>query len=325
MRQKVRLTRWMMAIGVAFILIMLSNKFSDNPNKTIILVNAPKSIVQALENTLEYLDMHKDYKIIYTEDSENANFVVKQGLGKDGKLIAYSPIIAVFNSDEELQKRLIDENIFVSSEVKPDEYDFDFKKIIDQIVGNKSCEFKIYYPSKNSDTWEEFYHFLLFTVNDGYYPKSAEEIENANQTIKAFLNSKNAEPINNNTLERSNGFAENSIYFMAYTDLARLYEGSVNYYCRVMYPKTVVYHNYYASFDETGKILYDLFEYDKKGSLLRWDGDIDNIGYYFLRAKGYCTKYSTYIGSTSSYIEGLRKEFNGVEIPGAELNGFKED
>lgn len=322
MRQKERIKRWIIAIGVAFILIMLSNKSSDNPNKTTILVNAPKSMIQALENTLEELDMHKDYKIEYTEDSEKANFVVEEGLGKKGELIAYSPIIAVFNSDDELQKRLIDENIFVISEVDPDEYDFDFKKIIDQIVNDKTCEFKVYYPSKNSATWEEFYHFLLFTVNDGYYPKTAEEIECANQTIDAFLNSKNAEPINNNTLERSNGFAQNSIYFMAYTDLARVYDTNrANYYCRVMYPKTVVYHNYYASFDETGKILYDTLNQNNENFLF----EITDVGYYYLRRKGYITKYNNYTITVSSYIEGVRQEFNGVEIPGAELNSFKED
>ena len=142
----------------------------------------------------------------------------------------------------------------------------------------------------------------------------------ANQIINEFFDSKYAEPYNNNTIERSNGIAKNSIYFMAWADLRRLYSQSGGGFdCIAMYPKTVVYHSYYATYDELGKVIYDTFEADKDGF---FDPIID-VGYWFLRAEGYNTRYSQYAGSVGNM--GQRKEFNGVEIPGAEINIHDEE
>ena len=50
-------------------------------------------------------------------------------------------------------------------------YDLDFNRIMNEIINNKGSKFKIYYPAKNTQLWEEFYSLLLITVNDGNYPK----------------------------------------------------------------------------------------------------------------------------------------------------------
>ena len=321
---KNRIMSWIVAVVIAGIFVLLSNWLTPpeaNPNRTTILVKAPETMVTAFKRTFEELELNRDYAIEVTDDVTKANFVVKEGMSKEGKLIAYSPIVAVFNNDSEYRESLKEKNIFVPSEVDSDEDDFDFNKVIKEALSGNECEFKVYYPSKDSDTWEEFYNFMLFTVNDGYYPGTDKEMENAKQVVDEFLNSKYAEPFNNNTIERSNGVAKNSIYFMAYADLVRVQEQTGGFYARVMYPKTVVYHSYYATYDELGKVLYDALDDDDYDFFIFWT---DNVGYTYLRNKGYNTKYSTYVYEPG-HVYGKRTTFNGVEIPGAEINIHDEE
>ena len=320
---KMRYRIWAIAILVAAILLLFSRCFADNPNKTTILVNAPEAMMQVFESTFEKLNLDKDYIIEYTDDTEKANFVVKEGLQKEGELIAYSPIVAVFDYDEQLEKNLIERGIFVQSEANPEKYDFDFKKILDDIVNGNGSEFKIYIPSTKSDIWGEFYHFLLFTIDDEYYRKSDEEFKNACNAIKEFMHSGNVEYIDNNTLVRNDEISKKCIYFMPYADLCQIYqENGKNYICKVMYPKSVVYHSYYANFDETGKILYDAL--DKPSKFLS-NYSSKHLGYDFLRLQGYNTKYSLNISNANGAIRGIRTEFNGVEIPGWEIEIFEEE
>lgn len=320
---KNRISAWIWAVVIAGGFLLLSDWFKPpnaNPNRTTILVKAPDTMVTAFENTFEELGLNKDYAIEVTDDVTKANFVVREGMNKEGKLIAYSPIIAIHNADTEYKKSLREKKILITSEVDSEYEDFDFYKVIQEALSGKGCEFKVYYPSKDSDSWEEFYHFMLFTVNDGYYPGTAEEMEKANQITNEFLNSKYAEPYNNNTIERSNGIAKNSIYFMAWADLWRLYvQSGGGFNCTAMYPKTVVYHSYYATYDELGKVVYDTFETD----LDRFLEVTYNVGYWYLRLAGYNTKFSQYAANIGKME--LRYEFNGVEIPGAEINIHDEE
>lgn len=320
---KNRILTWIVAVGVAGIFLLISNWLTPpeaNPNRTTILVKAPEPVVTAFQNAFERLGLNRDYAIEATDDVTEANFVVREGMNKEGKLIAYSPIVAVFNEGSDYKDSLVEKEIFVTSEVNSDYEDFDFNKVIQEAVSGKGCEFKVYYPSKDSDSWEEFYNFMLFTVNDGYYPGTAEEMEKAKQIADEFLNSKYAEPFNNNTIERSNGIPKNSIYFMAYADLARVYEQSGGFSCRVMYPKTVVYHSYYATYDELGKLVYDCLDADVTGFF-----SLYNVGYTYLRNEGYNTRYSTYVFGIGNNVYGQRSTFNGVEIPGAEIYIYNEE
>lgn len=316
---KNRIKIWFIAIGVAFLFMLIADWTAENPNKTTILVKAPDTMLTAFRDTFEKLKLDKDYSIEATEDITKANFVVREGMNKEGKLLAYSPIVAVFNRNSEYKESLSEEGYFVTSTINSYDEDFDFNKVIQEALSGK-CKFKIYYPSKDSDSWEEFYHFMLFTVNDGYYPGTVEEMKKASQITNNFLNSKYAESFNNNTIERSNGIPQNTIYFMAYADLARLYEKTGGFTCRVMYPKTVVYHSYYATYDELGKILYDTFDADIHTFL----SAAYNIGYERLRREGYNTKYSIYTSGISNDVYGSRDTFNAVEIPSSEISIYKE-
>ena len=324
--KKERISIWCIATVIALLFLWISSCTSkdENPNRTTILMYAPETMVEAFQGTFEVLKLDKDYIIEGTDDINEANFIVREGMNKEGKLFAYSPIVAVFNSDTEYMNSLIEKEIFVTSELETDEYDFDFNKIIQQILTGKECEFKVYYPSKDSDSWDEFYSFMLFTVNDGYYPNTGEEMEQAKKVVEEFFNSKNAEPFNNNTIERSHGIAKNSIYFMAYADLSRVYSQSGGFSCRIMYPKTVVYHSYYATYDELGKLIYDSLEQDDN-SFLAPESHKRNIGYMYLRGNGYNTKYTSHVSGIGQNVYGKRETFNGVEIPGEEISIYEED
>lgn len=315
---KNRIETWFMALGVAFIFMLIASCTTENPNKTTILVKAPETMVTAFRTTFEDLKLHKDYSIEVTEDITKANFIVREGLNKEGELIAYSPIVAVFNDTEDYIDSLTQEGYFVTSQIDSSYEDFDFNKVIQEALTGK-CKFKIYYPSKNSDSWEEFYHLMLFTVNDEYYPETAEELTQARQIANKFLNSKFAEPYNNNTFKRSNGISKNSIYFMPYSDLARLQVQTGGLNCMVMYPKTVVYHSYYATYDELGKVVYNTLDADIYGLMM----DEYDIGYTRLRRNGYNTKYSIYTSKIGN-VNGIRDTFNAIEIPGSEISIYKE-
>ena len=320
---KNRILAWIWAVVIAGVFMLLSDWLMPpelNPNRTTILVKAPDFMVTAFELTFEDLGLNKDYAIEVTDDVTKANFVVREGMNKEGKLIAYSPIISVQSSDTEYKESLRKKGILVTSEVDVEYEDFDFYKVIQEALSETGTEFKVYYPSKDSESWEEFYSFMLFTVNDGYYPGTVEEMRHAVQITNEFLNSKYAEPYNNSTIERSNGIAKNSIYFMAWADLRRLYlQSGGGFSCTAMYPKTVVYHSYYATYDELGKVGYDTFVTDLDGFFEA----TENVGYWYLRSVGYNTKYSQYAAAVGNM--GQRQEFNGVEIPGAEINIHGEE
>lgn len=308
---------WALGIAVGIVLLIINNIFlipkTERQNRTEILVNAPDQMHEALTQTLKDVRLDDEYVLKFT-DSAQANFTVNQGLNAKGEIIAYSPFVAVFNSDKDYIKDLKSQEIFIKSEVDSEEFDFDFKKVIDQIIQGKT-NFKVYYPAQNSVYWKEFYSFLLFTVNDGYYPKSGTSMENAVEAVEKFLNSKNAEPINEQALIRNSGIPKNSIYFMTYVDLARLYKISSLQSFQIMYPTSVVYHSYYADYDETGKVLFDsLYEAEKGLLATKYHAGYDNLCSAY-----YNTLYSNGVYDFSDSSHGKRNIYNGVEIPNSNV------
>ena len=304
---------WALGIAVGVLFLIINNIFfipkERLENRTEILVNAPDQMHDALTQTLEDVRLDDDYVLKFT-DSKQANFTVNQGLNAKGEIIAYSPFVAVFNSDKDYIKELKAQEIFVESKVDSDEYDFDFKKVLDQILQGETS-FKIYHPAQDSVYWEEFYSFLLFTVNDGYYPKNGKDMEEAVKVVDKFLESKNAEAINEQAFIRNNGISKNSIYFMTYVDIARLYKVSSLSSFLIMYPTSVVYHSYYADFDATGKVLFDSLYEAEKGLL----ATKSHSGYDNLSSSYYNTLYSGYTYDFSNSSSGKRDVYNGVEIP----------
>lgn len=306
---------WTLAILLSFLLFQINNFVHRDKNKEIIYISAPETMKFAFEKTLDQLKLNKKYKIEMAKDKNEANFIVTEGSEAEGELFVYSPIIAVFNSDEKLYKDFIQKEIFVKSPIEAstaDLYDFDFEKIIDEIIKNEKSDIKIYYPSKESNMWEEFYNFLLFTVNGGNYPKDDKSMEMAKQKIEVFLDDSRTEGIIDSNLNRIKGFPSNSIYFMTYAKLGELYEvNKLNVSCRIMYPKSVVWHNYYVKYDDKGKIIYEALESDLKGII----SHETKIGYRMLRDNYYHSKHYNTVSFISRAYIGQRNEFNVVEVP----------
>ncbi len=320
---------WALGIAVAMLFMFISNIFKEPEpvEQSTITINAPESMHSAFQRILTKLEIDDQYILEFT-NNPNANFVVTEGTNGNGELIAYSPFVAVFNSDEDLYNKMVEDEIFVTSQVDSGWDDFDFKKIMDQIISSSNSDFKVYYPAQNSAYWEEFYSFLLFTANDGYYPKPGNNMEETQKVVEAFLNSKNAEPISSDSLKRINSVPQNSIYFIPYAELANIYKTSGISNIIVMYPKTVVYHNYYMTYDETGKIIYDYLSTPFDSF---WNGSYSNLGYEMLYYYGYFnTRFtsgtSRFTGSNYNDIK-KRDLYNGVEIPDVTVNndGSKED
>lgn len=306
---------WIFGIVLAFVLHLIGGFFTPqpvNPNQQAITVNAPLRMQEAFNNTLETLKLDNDYVLEFTED-DHANFVVTEGKNATGDLIAYSPFVAVFNWDSDQKDQCIEQGYFVESKIDSGEYDLDFNKIITESISSNGSNFKIYYPAQNSVYWDEFYDFLLFTVNDGYYPKNVSDKNSADEIINKFLNAKNTEQINASGLKRLSTISENSIYFMTYVELADLYSNNGLTHFRIMYPKTVVYHSYYANFDKTGKMLFDWLIESHSGFLESYN----HTGYDMLYNKDYNTPYTSGVPRcyNTDYATGKRNTYNGVEVP----------
>ena len=324
---KKRVKCWAIAIGLSFLWIQC-DKWRDAENVELepITVNAPKAMHEAFEATFEELKLDKKYRIEFTE-SEDANFTVTTQESEGGEEIAYSPIIAVFNNDKELFQSYIDKEIFVPSDTEKAAYDFDFQKIMMDIIENPNSSYKVYYPDSNMGNESVFYSFLIYTANGGFYPKDDTNMKEIKQQVEKFLNSKNTEKITSKTLDKINGFSKNSIYFMSLADLGYIFENK-GILCKVMYPKTVLYYNYYAYFDETGKIIYDALDDDIKKTHFSYGED---IGYYYLKEIGnyFVDQFQPEV--SISYTENretikivLREHFNVVETPKI-INSNKEE
>lgn len=302
---------WIVGIIIASIFMFINNHFAmkTNPNREKITVNAPNNMHAAFENTISTLKEDKNYVLEFT-DSESANFTVTEGAEGSGKLIAFSPFVAVFNSDEDLYSDYVNNKIFVESDLDSDYTDFDFKKVIDQCLSKSGSDLKIYCPSKNSVYWEEFYNFLLFTVNNGYYPKD-ENMSECVKQVESFLSTKNIGFSDYNYLSKITAISKKSIYFMTYVDFANLYNNNLSRNARIMYPKSVVCHEYYAKFDETGKILFNFLS-DTKNSFA--GTPTYNIGYTQLYWSYFNTNYTN---GNYTYNSDLttRNEYNIVDIP----------
>ena len=305
---KIRLMSYGIGICFAVLIILISNATDEKPEKTKILVNAPSQMISAFQSTYDKLKWDKDYIIESTDNADEANFVIYEGLNQQGEVIAVSPIIAVFNSDDKYIDSLTEKGYFVTSESNSNYLDFDFNKVITEIVNGTDSDFRIYCPSEDSPSWEEFCTFLFFTVNDGYYPKNDEEIAQSKEIIEKFLNSKYVIPYDNSTIEYCNGIAKNSIYFMTYADLDRVYTFYGGLACQIMYPKYVIHHSYYETYDEIGRLIYESLEKDI--------AMYDNIGYYYLLFSGYTSKNNTVAADIGNGVFGKRNVYNTVNIPG---------
>lgn len=271
----------------------------QSTSKITICINVPYSMQKSFQDTVKI--MGNKYILKFT-DSLDANFIVEEGnCDSMGEFIAYTPFVAVFNLGENLREELIGKEVFIKSNIDSENYDLDFKKIMNQVL-DENCSFDIYIPEKTSVYWKEFYTFLVITLNDGNFPKDIELLEETQEKVHSFLNSNKIKYTNYSI----NNIPKNSILFITYLDLAEIYNNMETKDILIMYPKDVVCHNYYASFDEKGKILFDLLTNTHHSIFIK----TDNIGYYILNNSYFNTVYTRGVPEFTKNNIGKRDLYN---------------
>ena len=312
---KMRIKLWAWAIVLALILAWCGSCVPKDIERKQITVNAPQAMHTAFEETLNESKLKDEYEIKFT-NSENANFTVTTQKTENSELIAYSPVVAVFNLDEEQYNSYIEQGIFVPSETEADAYDFDFWKIMCDIVENPDSIYKVYYPDSSIGDWNVFYTFLLYTANNECYPSEGANMAETKELVEAFLNSKNTEAISTDSLEKISGYSKNSVYFMSLADLGYICEQK-KVPCRVMFTKTVVSYNYYVTFDETGEKLFDVLDDDVNYFIvvdeIKGYSNLRSTGNYFVTQLDPSVSIYQYINGDTHYLE-LRETYNSVEV-----------
>lgn len=299
---------WIIGVTLAAIFLIIGNgaksddkeKIPDS-EKTTITANVPEDMKDIFTSIFNEHKFDKQYILKFTNTS-NANFTVTQGLDRNGgELFAYTPFLAVIDDDSDFKDALKQEAYLVESVSASDAHDLDFKKLMEE-ASKPESEFNVYYPREDSIYWDEFYAFLLITANNGVYPKNDIDLKNAEKFVNTFLSSNNAIPMSRTEIKQIQSIPTYNFYFMTYVDF-KDYFGSSNS-VMLAYPKAVVNHNYYVSYDEIGKVMYDAFS--------------TSVGVFGL--SGYTSLYNNYYNTVeddkvSGTSAGARKEYNSVSIP----------
>lgn len=327
--RKKRIVSWVVWFIVACILFVFDNyNIIDTlfKEKTTITVCAPEDMENALNAALKTSGLKSDYKIEITSNP-NANICVSYGKENDSSYtkFAFSPFIIAYTSDDDYLNALKNSNILIPSEFQKDYYELDFLKVINEILkeGNWSNlgiegldKIKIFYPSKETIYWNDFYDFMLVTVNNGIYPETENELKNSISTINKFINSPYTEEVSDfyEKVSRVGGFPESAFFILPEKSVFDIYFSNTNYTfpVNILYPTVTVYFNYYIKGDDLGNNIISAFESSKFYSKLK------NESYR-------STKDSNInLNSNRDFIYGRRNVYNVIKIPDNKITKYLE-
>lgn len=317
---KKRIIVWLFAILIGIVLVKYSNYVENKPEpveKQNITVCAPADMEKAFEKALYFSNLKDTHQIVMTED-HNADLCVDYGKQNDDeyKRFAFSPFIVAYDDDSEYFDELIEANVCVKSIYDKNDYEIDFSKVINEVIGQGEWtnlgikdqgKIIIFYPDETSEYWNDFHDFLLVNANNGEYPENEQDMENAEAIVKQFVESKYTQGINDFSEQaiRTGGFPSTVFYVLPEQKAAQICsDQSVD--SRFLYPKNTVYMNYYVKGNDLGQQLISVFE---KKNL--WNSSF----YYYLHCEYYRTINNSAIDSFSGYVYDGRDEFNVVKIP----------
>lgn len=278
MRKK-RITSWIVWLIVAGILLVAENNDIMNilfKEKTPITLYAPNDMEKAFNAALKTSGLSDDYKIEITSDP-NANICVSYGKGNDPNYtkFAFSPFVIAYNINKDYYKYFKEAETLIPSKFQKDYYEIDFLKVVNEVIGDGSWsnlgindleKIKIFYPSKETIYWNDFYDFMLVTVNNGTYPKTEQELQKSAEVIGKFINSPYTEEVSDfyEQISRVGGFSESAFFILpekTVFDIYYYFNG--NFYVRILYPTVTVYFNYYAKGNNIGNNIISAFETSK--------------------------------------------------------------
>lgn len=315
--RKYRLIEWGVAIVVAIILWIGSEtieKIFTNTHtpKEVITVYAPEDMQKAFSKNLSKAELSSKYKIEITENLENADICVnyqKEG-DENYEKFAFSPFVIGYSTDKDCLKSLIKANTIIPSAFDEEYYEIDLLKVINEVIEDgkwknlgieNEKEIKLFYPAEDTIYWQDFYNFMLLTVNRGKYPNTDSEMKNAVEYVENFISSSCTEAVRNfdEKIERTGGFKDNSIFILPEKAMQDLSLSSENY-GRLFYPlQTINFYYYITGNTDVGKEVVK---------------NLTDKFYELIREKGYRNStYSSYYNRGDLY--DLRDVYNTVEVP----------
>ena len=315
--RKGRIIFWILCIIVAFFIGTIEDKFFKE--KSSVTVYAPEDMESAFTSALKGAGLGDEYRIVITTQKDNADIIVDYSKEDDEEYLkfAYSPFIVSYNISDDYLKEMKESGLIRKSEYYSSNstyYEIDFKMLVDEVIEEGKWEnlgvtdedlttIKIFYPAESTIYWNDFYDFLIVTVNNGSYPETLDELETAEEYAWRFLKSSYTEAVTdfNEQLVRTNGFPINSFY--VFPEKASIeYSSDIDEYTRLFYPTTTVNFNYYVKAEtEIGKEVLEKID----------DGNF----YKKLSKNRYRSKaYSEISDSSSINVFGLRNAYNVVEV-----------
>lgn len=324
--RKSRIFQWIGAV-IAAIILFYGEQYVENlpekpveSEKQVITVNAPQDMEEAFNVVLEAAGLAETHRIVMTND-DNSNICVGYEKQNDESYqkIAFTPFVVAYSNSSNYEKELKNAEVFVESSHVSGLYEIDFLKIINEAIGDGKWtnfgvkddkKLEVFYPSETSIYWHDFHDFLLLTVNNGRYPKTEAEMQNAEEIIEAFVNSEYTEGITDfyEKVERTGGFPDSAIYILTEKDALDISENKSKY-AELYYPINTVYFNYYIKGDETGKKIIDALDKRVEGILSYRDF------YGTLADKRYRSSKNSKLTATSSNVNNEGDVYNVVQIP----------
>lgn len=321
-----RIFQWVLAVIIAGLLFK-AGEYNDylanlppESERPAITVYAPDDMEDAFNHALRVANLHETHKIVMTDDENNANICIGYGKQNDESYqkILFSPFVVAYSTSTECQEKLKEAEVFIPSPYDHDYYEVDFLKIMNEAIGEgkwanlnleEENELKVFYPSEDSIYWNDFYDFLLVTVNNGEYPKTETEMQKAEKVIEKFLNSEHTEGLTDfyEQVQRTGGFPNSVIYIMPEKDALDICSAQSEN-TSIYYPINTVYFNYYIKGDKIGEQIIDVLENSKRVGIATYDF------YYRLAQERYRSAKYTGLKSTTDYANYERDMYNVAKI-----------
>lgn len=303
MRKK-RIVCWLIVFFLAFNVAFLYEGYTD---KKAITIYAPEDMKSAFERMLQAENLKHDHKIVITDDKSVADICVECGKENYPSYteIAFSPFVVAYTPNSNMQK-LHNANILITSKYNKQYYDVDFFEIIKIVIGDGKLsppggdlqnKIKVFYPDKTSPYWQDFYDFMIVTLNNGKYPKLTCKLREAEKLIEKFTESKYTEGVKDfkKSISDTGGFTEDNFWILPEQNLLNMELDSV-----VFYPIKTIYLKYYVK------------DCTKLGRNLINTVNQDDF-YYALYKSGYRSKKYLRIETTYEKVYGERNNYY-VEI-----------
>ena len=318
--RKKRLVQWAICIVLAVLFILSENLYNYYKEREFFTVCAPADMEGAFKAALKMADIDWDYELVMTDNPTNANVVIDYAKENNDSFmkIAFSPFAVAYCNDSYYAKTLLKSDFLQSSPYEDSYFEINLSEVIDIILENGDWEdygikgfdkVKVIYPDPSSIYWHDFYNLMLIAANEGKYPITESEYENASKVLSRFFESENTEACINykEKILSKGGFTQDILYIGTEKYLSSI-ATSLGESARFIYPTETVYFNYYMKTDEVGNKILPTLNKENNASYM---ADF----YYYLNENLYRSMDYLAINEDLRIISDERDVYNIVNIP----------